>query len=699
MLIYMQKISEKIVKFRYVILAISILLLIPSAIGFLNTRINYDILYYLPDDIETMKGQDVLIDEFHKGAYGMFIVNGMSTSDRMKLADKIKEVDHVADVICYDSLVDGKIPAEVLPEKAQKIFFSEKGSMMMIFFDTTSSADETMDAIEQIRKIGSKQCFLSSMAAIVTDTKNMVQEQIFIYTAIAVVLALIVLMITMDSFLVPVLFLLSIGMTIIYNLGTNFIKGEISFITMALVAVLQLGVTMDYSIFLYHSYKEQCGNYEKNTDAMAAAITATITSVSGSSLTTIAGFFAMCFMSFTLGRDMGIVMMKGVALGVIGCVTILPAMILIFDKPIKKMTHKTVHIPSNGISKFVSKYYIPITIVMLLLWIPAIIGYNKIDVYYKLDKSLPSYLPSVQGNKELEEGYEMSSVSMILCDSKLSQVKTKKMIDEINALPGVSFAAGLDSIKGALIPEEIIPDSLRSKLESENHKLLVVSSEYEVATDELNEQCRQINDIIKAYDPGAMLVGEGPATKDLIEITDRDFKVVSAISIGAIFFLILFVLKSISLPFILVLVIELAIYINMSLAYYMGTTLPFIASICVGTIQLGATVDYAILMTNRYKTERMAGKDKKEAVIIAVRTSVNSVFSSALGFFAATIGVAVYSDVDLIGSICMLLARGAIISMLVVITLLPALLLLCDGLITRTTLGMRKEVLKNEKTV
>ncbi|MBR0133517.1 MAG: MMPL family transporter [Lachnospiraceae bacterium] len=685
----MQKISEKIVKFRYVILAISILLLIPSAIGFINTRINYDILYYLPHDIETMKGQDVLIDEFGKGAYGMFIVNGMNTSDRMKLADKIKAIDHVSEVICYDSLVDGKIPVEALPEKAKKIFFSDKGSMMMIFFDTTSSADETMKAIEEIRKVGDKQCFLSGMAAIVTDTKNMVQDQIVSYTLIAIVLALIVLMITMDSFLVPILFLLSIGMTIIYNLGTNFIAGEISFITMALVAVLQLGVTMDYSIFLYHSYKEQCGNYEKKTDAMAAAITATITSVSGSSLTTIAGFFAMCFMAFTLGKDMGIVMMKGVAFGVIGCVTILPAMILIFDKAIWKTTHKTFHIPAKGLSKIVTKWYIPISIIMLLLWVPSLIGYKNIDVYYKLDKALPSYLPSVQGNKELEEGYEMSSVSMILCDSKLSQVQTKKMIDEINALPGVSIAAGLDSIKGALIPEEMIPDSLRSKLESENHKMLVVSSEYEIATDELNDQCKTINDIIKKYDENAMLVGEGPATKDLIEITDRDFKVVSAISIGAIFLLILFVLKSVSLPFILVFVIELAIYINMSMAFFLGTTLPFIASICVGTIQLGATVDYAILMTNRYKTERIAGKDKKEAVKIAVITSINSIISSALGFFAATIGVAVYSDVDLIGSICMLLARGAIISMLIVLTLLPALLVLCDGIIIRTTLGMK----------
>ncbi len=698
-MINMRKVAGLIVKLRYVILAVSILLLIPSAIGFFNTRINYDILYYLPKDIETMKGQDVLMDDFGKGAYGMLVCNGLSVSERNKLADKIKNVDHVAQVLCYDNIVDGEIPMQVLPEKMQKIFFSDKGTLMMIFFDTTSSADETMDAIKDIRKVAGKTCFLSSMAAIVTDTKDLVEDQTPIYTAIAVVLALIVLMLMLDSFLVPIFFLLSIGMTIVYNLGTNVFKGEISFITMALVAILQLGVTMDYSIFLYHSYLEQKGKFEKKTDAMAEAITATIVSVTGSSLTTIAGFFAMCFMTFTLGLDMGIVMMKGVALGVIGCVTILPSMILVFDGAIEKTRHRSFKIPTKGLTNFVSKHYGIITVVIMLLWIPALIGYKNTNVYYKLDSSLPDYLPSVQGNKELDEGYEMSSVSMVLVDSSLSSKKTREMLDELNEVDGVSFALGLDSIKGAMIPEEVIPASAKESLESEHNKLLLISSEYQIATDEINEQCSEISRIIKSYDKDAMLIGEAPATKDLIDITDRDFKVVSAVSIGAIFLLIMFVLKSISLPIILVAVIELAIYINMGIAWYTGTTLPFIASICVGTIQLGATVDYAILMTTRYKTERIAGKNKKEAVKIALSTSVNSVFSSAMGFFAATIGVAVYSDVDLIGSLCMLLARGAILSMIIVLTLLPSLLLIFDGLIIRTTLGMKnvKKETENKK--
>lgn len=673
------------------ILILAILLLIPSAIGFLNTRINYDILYYLPDDIETMQGQDVLMDEFGKGAYGIFVCQNLSTAEMQDLAAKVKGVDHVADVLCYEDLTGGRIPIEMMPEKVRDIIQADdgSGSLMFIFFDTTSSADETMDAIGQIRKLAYKDCFLSSMAAIVTDTKNLVENQTAIYTAIAVVLALIVLQVLMDSFLVPILFILSIGMTIIYNLGTNFIKGEISFITMALVAILQLGVTMDYSIFLYHSYLEQKEKYEDKKEAMAKAIAATITSVTGSSLTTIAGFLAMCFMTFTLGLDMGIVMAKGVVFGVIGCVTILPSMILAFDKAITKTRHRTIALPSGGIKKFVTKHYAVITVLMMLLWIPALYGYKNIKVYYKLDSSLPKYLDSVKGNDALEKNYEMSSVSMILLDSNVSAKDTREMLDKIEDVEGVQFALGLDSVTGPMVPADMIPAEAKAKLDSGTHKLLMVSSEYQVATDEVGVQCDRISSIIKAYDPDAMLIGEAPATKDLIKITDRDFKVVSAVSIGAIFLLIFFVLKSVTLPIILVLVIELAIYINMGLAFYTGTTLPFIASICVGTIQLGATVDYAILLTNRYKVERIAGATKKDAVGTAVATSVNSVFASALGFFAATIGVAVYSDVDLIGSLCMLLSRGALLSMVIVLTLLPALLMLCDGLVIRTTAGMK----------
>jgi len=686
----MLKFGKKIVKWRYFIIVLSVLLLIPAAFGFFATRINYDILYYLPKDIETMEGQDVLMEDFGKGAYGIFLCKDLSTAETIEMAEKVKEVDHVADVICFDDITEGRVPVEMLPEEVQEILIGKdgKGSVMFIFFDDTSSSDETMKAIEDIRGVARKQCLLSSMAAVVEDTKVLVQEQTPIYTAIAVALALVALMITMDSFVVPLIFLLQIGMTIVYNLGTNFIQGEISFITMALVAILQLGVTMDYSIFLYNSYKEQCTKFTDKEEAMAHAIAATLTSVTGSSLTTIAGFLAMCFMTFTLGLDMGIVMAKGVILGVIGCVTILPSLILLFDKVIRKTHHKALHLPTKGISNFVVKYRAVIAIVLLLLWIPAIIGYQKMNVYYKLDSSLPDTLESVQANQELENNYDMNSISMILVKSDLSVKDTKSMLSEIEDVDGVQFALGLDSIVGANVPSEFIPGELKESLQSENWKLLLVSSEYQVATDEINAQCKEISSIVKHYDKGGMLVGEAPATKDLIEITDRDFKVVSAVSIGAIFLLILMVLKSVSIPIILVLVIELAIYINMGLSFYTGATLPFIASVCVGTIQLGATVDYAILLTNRYKTERINGRDRKTAVKIAIDTSVNSIFSSALGFFAATIGVALYSNIDLIGSICLLLARGALLSMVIVILLLPSLLMIFDGLIIRTTKGM-----------
>ncbi len=687
----MKKFSKAIVKSRFFILILSVLLLIPAAIGFVSTRINYDILYYLPKDIETMEGQDILLDEFGKGAYGMFICNGMDTLDVQKMASKVEEIDHVADVICFDSLTDGQIPSDMLPEKVKEIFYSGdgQGTLMFIFFDTTTSADETMDAVEEIRDVAGKQCFISSMAATATDTKNLVESEMFIYTAIAAILTLVVLLLTTDSFLIPVLFLVSIGMAIIFNLGTNFIQGEISYITMALVAILQLGVTMDYSIFLYHSYLEESEKTNDTREAMANAIAATISSVAGSSLTTIAGFLAMCFMTFTLGLDMGIVMAKGVLIGVICCVTVLPSLILVFDKSVKKTRHKPLELKGEFISKLITKHYIPVIIIVALMIFPAIYGNNHVDVYYKLDKSIPSYMPSSKAQTELTENYNLNSVSMILLDSDTSSKEVKEMLAEIGEVEGVGFALGLDSITGALLPERFVPEEIKSSLESENHKLLLVSSEYEVATDEINEQCGKISGIIKKYDENGMLIGEAPATKDLVEITDKDFNTVSIVSIGAIFILIMIVMKSISLPVLLVAVIELAININMAISYYMGSTLPFIASVCIGTIQLGATVDYAILMTTRYKRERISGKDKKEAVKIALSTSVQSVFTSALGFFAATIGVALYSDIDLIGSICMLLARGAILSMIIVIAALPALLMLFDGLIIRTTMGMK----------
>ena len=688
----MFRFGKCVVKHRRLILILSVLLLIPAVIGFLNTRINYDILYYLPDNIETMKGQDILLNDFGKGAYGIFVCDGLSTADQIKLEEKVSKVDHVASVICYSSLTGGEIPAEMLPDNIKDIFYSKdgKGCLMFIFFDSTSSSEETMKAIKDIRAVAGKQCLLSSMAAVVTDTKDLVQQQTPVYTAIAVALALLVLMLTMDSYIVPVLFLADIGMTIIYNLGSNFITGEMSFITMALVAILQLGVTMDYSIFLYHSFVEQKTIYGDKEEAMAHAVAATLTSVTGSSLTTIAGFLAMCFMTFTLGLDMGIVMAKGVVFGVIGCVTILPSMILACDKAVEKTRHRfTLKLPSKGLAGFFDKGYIPAAIVLLLLWIPAVFGYSRINVYYKLDNSLPEDLQCVQANKALEAGYDMNSVCMVLADADQPAKETKKMLEDIKNVEGVEFAVGLDSLQGPLVPDDMITFEKSKDFKSDKYKLLLISSKYQVATDEANAQCDEINGIVKSYDSNAMFIGEAPATKDLINMTDRDFKVVSAVSIGAIFILILVVLKSVTIPVILVTVVELAIYLNMSISYFTGTTLPFIASICVGTIQLGATIDYAILMTTRYKTERIGGAERKQAVKTAVETSVNSVFSSALGFFAATIGCAVYSNIDLIASICKLLARGALLSMVLVILLLPALLLIFDPVIIRTTAGMK----------
>lgn len=688
----MRKFSEAIVKGRIPILIISLLLLIPSIFGYARTRVNYDILYYLPEDIETMQGQDILMEEFGKGAYAMLVCEDMPDKDIARLADEIKNVDHVESVLGYSEVAD-RLPPEMLPDDLRDVFYSKDGNaaLLFLFFDTTSSANETMDAITAIRALSGEQCFLSSMSAIVTDTRNMVDEELTTYVLIAVVLCALVLALTMDSFLLPVLFLLDIGMAILYNLGTNVFHGEISFVTMALVAVLQLGVTMDYSIFLYNAYKEQkaAGGID-NAEAMTRAIMATIESVTGSSLTTIAGFIALCFMSFTLGLDLSVVMAKGVLLGVICCVTVLPSLILTFDKAIEKTTHKRIHINTGKLTDFITCNYRVFAVVMLLLWIPSIFGYNRIDVYYKLDNSLPSYLGSVQANRELEDNFDMSSVSMVLVRSDLSRKETKTMTEAMEAVDGVNFVLGLDSVVGSSLPEELIPTEVKDVLKSDNWKLLLVSSRYAVATDEVNAQCAELNRVLKSYDSHGMLIGEAPCTKDLIEITNHDFAVVSSVSIGAIFLLILLVLKSGLLPVVLVMVIELAIYMNMSIAYYTGTTLPFIASVCIGTIQLGATVDYAILMTTRYKRERMQGEGREQAVKTALGASMHSVVTSALGLFAATIGVGIYSDVDLISSLCLLMARGALISMLVVLFILPSMLMLLDKPICWTTRGMRR---------
>ncbi len=692
----MLKFGRKVAKYRVLVLVISILLLIPAGISYVNTRVNYDILYYLPDNIDTMKGQDILLKDFGKGAYALFIANGMSDHEAALLKEEIEKTEHVADVIWYDSILSDTVPQEMLPEKLYDIFHSDDGTMMAVFFDEGTSADSTMDAIEEIRAISGEHCFLSSMSAIVTDTKNMVEQELFWYVLIAVVLSAIVLAATMDSWMAPVLFLLTIGMAIIYNLGTNFIQGEISFITMSLAAVLQLAVTMDYSIFLWNSYKEERGRYDKKEEAMARAISKTIVSVAGSSLTTIAGFIALCFMTFTLGMDLGIVMAKGVVMGVIACVTILPAFILCCDKLIRKTAHRPLTINGRKLAAFVVRHNKVFMVVLLLLWIPAVYGYQRIQVYYNLDSSLPDYLPSVQANKELEKGYDAATIEMVLMRSDLPEKEAREMTEQIEDVDGVQIAICEDALIPAEIPKDFIPERSESALKAGEWQLMMISSEYKVASDEVNAQSDAIEKIIKQYDEKAMLIGEAPCTKDLIRITDHDFKVVSAVSIVAIFILVLLVLQSISLPVILVMIIELAIFINMSISFYTGTVLSFITSIVISTIQLGATVDYAILMTNRYLTERALGNDKVTATTSALANCAPSVLTSALGFFAATVGVAIYSDVDLISSLCLLIARGALISMALVLLLLPSFFLTFDGLIIRTSRGVKKKMVKTE---
>jgi hypothetical protein len=686
----MLKVGRKIVKYRIPILIISVLLLIPSIFGYVKTRVNYDILSYLPEDIETMQGQDILMDEFGKGAYALFMADGLTDTQAANLKDQMEEIDHVDSVLWYTSLSDVTIPQEMLPDEVYDFFHSDSGTLMAIFFDTTTSADVTMDAIEELRDLAGEQCFLSSMSAVVTDTRNLVNSELAIYVVIAVVLSCIVLALTMDSWMAPALFMISIGMAIIYNMGTNIFKGEISFITMALAAVLQLGVTMDYSIFLWNSYREAQGFYESDEDAMAHAISMTISSVTGSSLTTVAGFIALCFMTFTLGMDLGVVMAKGVILGVLCCIIILPSLILTFGKSIRKTQHKPLTLNCSKISKFIIKYRNVLAILLMLLWIPAIYGYQHTSVYYKLDSSLPSYLPSVQANEKLASDYDMGTVHLVLVDKDLSGKAGREMTDEMQQVDGVKSVIALDSVLPASIPKDFLPAEVTDQLTSENHQLMLISSSYAVASDEVNEQVEELNTILKKYDESGMLIGEAPCTKDLITITDRDFKIVSAVSIGAIFILILLVLHSISLPAILVLVIELAIYINMGISYYTGTTLPFIASVVIGTIQLGATVDYAILMTNRYLRERKGGMDKIQAATVALEISMPSIITSALGFFAATVGVGIYSDIDLVSSLCLLMARGALVSMGIVLFLLPALYILFDGLIFKTSWGLKE---------
>lgn len=688
----MQKFGRGVVKFRVPILIVSVLLLIPSIFGFLSTRINYDILSYLPSDIETMKGQDIMLDEFGKGGFSLVMLDGMDDKDVEKVKEKIEKVDHVCDVLWYDTLADVSLPKEVLPDDIYDFFNTDNSTMMAVFFDEATSADGSLEAVKEIRSIAGEQCFVSGMSSVVEDIKDLTMQEAPMYVVIAVILTSIILALTMDSFLIPLFFMLSVGMAIIYNMGTNFIQGEISFITEALAAVLQLAVTIDYSIFLWHSYKEEKEKHPgDNKEAMAVAIGKTITSVVSSSITTVAGFLALCFMSYELGMDMGIVMAKGVVIGVICCITVLPSMILVFDKALEKTMHKDLVPSLEKPSKFIIKHHAAFIVLFIVVLIPAVYGQINTNVYYNLTDTLPKDLNSVIANTKLDEEYNMATTHMLLVDADMQPKEVNSMLDEMGKVDGVSFSMSLDTLIGSSIPREIVPDSVTKILKSDKWQLMLVGSEYKVASDEENAQIDELSKILKSYDKDGMLIGEAAATKDLIDITDHDFKVVNIVSIAAIFIIILIALRSVSLPIILVAVIEFAITVNMGVPCFTNTTIPFIASVVIGTIQLGATVDYAILMTTRYKTERNAGKDKHEAVTIALTTSMKSIMVSALGFFASTFGVGVYSSVDMISQLCTLMSRGAIISMITVICILPSMLMLFDKVIINTTMGMKKK--------
>ena len=690
----MIKFGKGVVKFRIPILIMAFLLLIPSGIGYMKTRVNYDILSYLPGEIETMEGQDILLDEFGTGAFSFVVAEGMEDKDLEKLVDQMEDIPHVKKVVWYGSLGSYTLPREALPDDIYE-FFNNKDAdsqLMAVLYDESMAADGTMAAIDQITDLVGDQCYVSGMAAVINDIRKLSEKETVIYVVIAVILSLIVLSLTMDSAFVPILFLLSIGMAIVYNLGTNVFKGEISYVTQALAAVLQLGVTMDYSIFLWHSYQEQQERFDGDKErAMAHAISNTITSVVGSSITTVAGFVALCFMSFTLGMDLGIVMAKGVVFGVIGCVTILPSLILVFDKVIEKTKHRAILPDFGRIANWVTNHSVVFVIVFLIILVPALYGYTHTDVYYDLAGTLPDSLASKVANDKMAKQYEMGATHMIIARSDLSEKDSLNMIDEIKQVDGVKLAVSLDSAMGPQFPREILPENIQEIMVNGDYQMMLVSSEYATASDEVNKQCDEINTIIKKYDDSAMLIGEAPCTKDLIEITDQDFKKVSVVSIGAIFLIIALVFRSISLPIILVAVIEFAIFINMGIPAYTGTVLPFIASIVIGTIQLGATVDYAILMTNKYKKNRNHGMEKKEAITDALRKSIQSIIVSALSFFAATFGVGMYSNIDMISSLCTLMARGALISMVVVIFILPSMLMVFDRLICATSIGFRKK--------
>lgn len=684
--------SKAVVKLRIPIVIVTLLLAVLSVFGMVNTRINYDMLDYLPEDMDTVIGQNELLDDFGKGAFSFIVVEDMPNKDVANLVKKLETVEHVETVLWYSSLMDVSVPMELLPEKLYNEFNTGNATLVAVFFDTSTSADDTMDAIREIRSIAGKQCFVSGMSALVTDLKDLCEQEEPIYVGIAVLLACAAMMLFLDGWLVSLVFLASIGMMIVINLGSNYFFGEISYITKALAAVLQLAVTMDYSIFLWHSYNEQRQKYDDHKDAMAAAISETLTSVIGSSITTVAGFAALCFMTFTLGRDLGFVMAKGVILGVIGCVTVLPALILIFDRPLQKTKHRSIIPDMKNFAAKVVKIFPVFLVVFALLIPPAYYGYSKTndEVYYDMGQCLPQDIEYVIANSKLSEDFDIASTHMVLVSADTPTSSVRKMIKEMEQVDGVKYVLGLESVVGSKVPEEILPESITSLLKSDKWELLLINSEYKVASDLVNEQINSLNSVLKKYDPNGMLIGEAPCMKDMIETTGHDFEVVNAVSIVAIFVIIAIVEKSFSLPFILIAVIELAIFINLGLPHYLGQSLPFIAPICISTIQLGATVDYAILMTTRYKAERLGGQDKHGAVTTALAASIPSIIVSGMGLFAATFGVAVYSNIDIISSMCMLMARGAVVSMLCVIFILPALLTLCDKLICATTFGMKK---------
>ncbi len=685
------RLSKAVVKHRVLILIVALVLLVPSVLGMVNTRINYDMLDYLPEDMDTVIGQNELLADFGKGAFSLIVVEDMPARDVSALKEKIEAVGHVDSVVWYDTVADLSVPMEILPEKIYNEFNNGDATMLAVFFDSSTSADVTMEAIREIRSLAGRQCFVTGMSALVTDLKDLCEQEEPIYVALAVACACLAMMILLDSWLAPLIFLASIGICIMINLGSNYFLGEISYITKALSAVLQLAVTMDYSIFLWNSYNEQRTHIEDKNEAMAKAIHETFVSVLGSSITTIAGFIALCFMSFTMGRDLGIVMAKGVLLGVIGCVTVLPAMILLFDRPLQKTRHKALIRNANGFAHKITKAFPVFLAVFVALAIPAYMGYAKTndEVYYDMGQCLPQDIDYVIAHSKLAEDFDIASTHMLLVDANLPSRDVRNMKREMEDVDGVKYVLSLESVVGSRVPEEVLPDSVRSILKSDRWELMLINSEYKVASDAVNDQIDSLNAILKKYDPSGMLIGEAPCTKDMIETTGHDFQVVNLFSIIAIFVIILLVEKSLSLPVILIAVIELAIFINLGLPHYLGQSLPFIAPICISTIQLGATVDYAILMTTRYKAERVSGKGKYEAVSTALAASVPSIIVSGMGLFAATFGVAVYSNIDIVSSMCMLMARGALISVVCVILMLPAFLMLLDGVVRHTTLNMK----------